>query len=47
MPGPGKTIVDEKWLLEWFEQGYAKLVQFLTNHALFDAWCAEHHKETR
>ena len=41
-PGPGEIKIDEKWLMEWFEDGFLELVAYLTKVASLDAWCDEH-----
>lgn len=44
-PGHGAVHIDEKYLIEWFENGYRALVEYLANHARLDAWCAEHNQQ--
>jgi hypothetical protein len=45
-PGQGQPIViDERWLTEWFEYGWANLNAFLALHAAFGAWCLTHNRK--
>jgi hypothetical protein len=32
--------IDERWLSEWFEFGFAELSSYLAKHAAFDDYCA-------
>jgi hypothetical protein len=34
--------IDERWLTEWFEFGFAELSSYLAKHAAFDAFCDKH-----
>jgi hypothetical protein len=31
--------IDERWLSEWFEFGFAELSSYLAKHAAFDDYC--------
>jgi hypothetical protein len=31
--------IDERWLAEWFEFGFAELGSYLAKHAAFDDYC--------
>jgi hypothetical protein len=31
--------IDERWLGEWFEFGFAEMNSYLAKHAAFDDWC--------
>ena len=31
--------IDERWLSEWFEFGFAELANYLAKHAAFDDYC--------
>lgn len=31
--------IDERWLSEWFEFGFAELASYLSKHAAFDEYC--------
>lgn len=42
--GHEPIIIDERWLTEWFEYGWANLNIFLARHANFDAWCVDHER---
>lgn len=35
----GMTEVDDRWLVEWFEYGFAELNLFLANQARYEEWC--------
>ena len=37
--------IDERWLGEWFEFGFAELTSYLRKHAAFDRFCDEHEAE--
>ena len=34
--------IDERWLSEWFEFGFAELSSYLAKHAAFDDYCHRH-----
>ena len=34
--------IDERWLCEWFEFGFAELSSYLAKHAAFDDFCHKH-----
>jgi hypothetical protein len=34
--------IDERWLTEWFEFGFAELSSYLAKHAAFDDFCDKH-----
>jgi hypothetical protein len=34
--------IDERWLTEWFEFGFAELSSYLAKHAAFDDFCHKH-----
>ncbi|HEY3766265.1 MAG TPA: hypothetical protein VGL44_13995 [Gaiellales bacterium] len=34
--------IDERWLTEWFEFGFAELSSYLAKYAAFDAFCDKH-----
>ena len=34
--------IDERWLTEWFEFGFAELSSYLAKHAAFDDFCDQH-----
>jgi hypothetical protein len=34
--------IDERWLSEWFEFGFAELSSYLGKYAAFDDFCGNH-----
>ena len=36
-----QNAIDERWLGEWFEFGFAELSTYLRRCAQFDDWCRE------
>ncbi|MDX6495735.1 MAG: hypothetical protein QOE17_1721 [Gaiellales bacterium] len=34
--------IDERWLSEWFEFGFAELGSYLAKYAAFDDYCHRH-----
>jgi hypothetical protein len=34
--------IDERWLTEWFEFGFAEMSSYLAKHAAFDDFCDQH-----
>jgi hypothetical protein len=34
--------IDERWLTEWFEFGFAELSSYLAKHAAFEDFCHKH-----
>lgn len=43
-PGPGPVHIDERFLMEWVEEGLLRFVALLAVHADFDAWCVDHER---
>ena len=39
------VAIDERWMQEWLDYGFAAIIAFLTYHANFDAWCVENGRE--
>lgn len=37
--------IDERFVDEWIEFGFAEIVIYLAKHANFYRWCVEHHRE--
>jgi len=35
--------IDERWLAEWFEFGFAELGSYLAKYAAFDDYCHRRH----
>jgi len=42
---PAPIQIDEGFLVEWFDFGWAELLSYLAKHATFYRWCVEHHRE--
>ncbi len=34
-----RVEIDERWLSEWFEFGFAEMSSYLAKHAAFDDYC--------